>query len=69
VFEYSAPHDGHVSLEVLDQFGDRVAVPARGWTGRGIHVAEWDPREKAPGRYRLRLRAAGHQRTAGITLV
>jgi hypothetical protein len=69
VLQYNLPQDGHVSLEVLDRFGDRVAVPARGWTTRGIHAAEWNLRGKPSDRYRFRLRVAGHERVGDIKLV
>ena len=69
VIQYSLPQDGHASLEVLDQFGDRVAVPARGGTRRGVHVAEWNLRGKAPSLYRLRLRTVGHERFGSFRLV
>jgi hypothetical protein len=59
LIEYNLPEDGHASLEMYDVFGERVGVLARGWTRRGVHVADWSTQGTTPGAYCCRLMANG----------
>jgi len=59
LIEYNLPADGHASLEMYDVFGERVGVLARGWTRRGVHMADWSTQGIAPGVYCCRLMANG----------
>jgi len=57
--EYNLPADGDAALEMYDMFGQRVGVLAQGWTRRGVHLADWNTQEAAPGLYCCRLMAEG----------
>ena len=59
LIEFNLPADGHAALEMYDVFGERVGVLARGWTRRGLHMADWSTQGKAPGLYGCRLMANG----------
>jgi hypothetical protein len=59
VIEYNLPSDGHTSLEIYDASGERVAVLARGWSRRGVHMAHWRAERTASGVYGCRLVAQG----------
>ena len=57
--EYNLPADGDAILEMYDVFGQRVGVLAQGWTGRGVHFADWNTQKASPGLYCCRLVAGG----------
>ncbi len=59
LFEYNLPADGHAAVEMYDALGRRVGVLAQGWTRRGVHLADWNTEDAAPGLYSCRLTAAG----------
>ena len=68
VVEYNLPADGHASLEMYDAFGERVAVLARGWSRRGVHMADWSTERTASGVYGCRLMAHGVDSTTCLTV-
>jgi hypothetical protein len=68
VIEYNLPEDGHASIELYDAFDERVGVLARGWTSRGVHVAEWSTPRTPAGVYCCRLIANGVTLTRAVLL-
>jgi uncharacterized protein (DUF362 family) len=68
VIEYKLPTDGHASLDLVNSAGERVGVLAEGWKGKGVHVATWNTRRKAPGTYYCRLRSNGVDQAGTIML-
>jgi uncharacterized protein (DUF362 family) len=66
--EFNLPADADASLEMLDAYGARIDVLARGRTKRGVHMVDWAAARRAPGVYRCRLTAKGIIRTAHIAL-
>lgn len=61
---YALPHAGHVTLELLDVTGRRVATLVDGVRPAGRAVADFDAARMGAGVYFARLRAAGGTRTA-----
>jgi hypothetical protein len=59
LIEYNLPADGDAALEMYEVFGERVGVLARGWTRRGLHLADWSTQGTAPGLYCCQLMAHG----------
>jgi hypothetical protein len=71
---FTLAHEGHVTLEVLDLAGTRVATLVDGVAAAGGHVARWDGRDasgarRAAGVYFARLSAAGQRVSAKLLLV
>jgi hypothetical protein len=68
LIEFNLPADGHAALEMYNVFGERVGVLARGWTRRGVHVADWSTQGTAPGLYCCRLVAHGVTSARAVSL-
>jgi hypothetical protein len=71
---FTLAHEGHVTLEVLDLAGTRVATLVDGVAAAGGHVARWDGRDasgarRAAGVYFARQSAAGQRVSAKLLLV
>jgi len=68
VIEYNLPADSRAVIELHNQTGDRVGIPAQGRIQRGIHMAEWPALGMPPGMYRCRLRANGFEQIQSFAL-
>ncbi|MEM8560084.1 MAG: T9SS type A sorting domain-containing protein, partial [Bacteroidota bacterium] len=66
--EYALPQAGHVSLEVYDVMGRRVAVLADEIQAAGRYSASWSAEALAAGTYVAVLRADGQMQTRRMVL-
>jgi len=56
-FRYALPEDAHVSLEVFDVSGRRVATVVKGRERAGFKTVRWNAGTLPSGTYFYRLRA------------
>ena len=54
--EYRLPMSGYIRLEILDNEGQTVAVPAEGFRVAGVHMTNWNTQNHSAGKYVYRLR-------------
>ncbi len=67
VFDLSLPRNGEVEVSVCGPDGSVVGRPFAGRIAAGVHHVVWDDRV-APGRYAVRLRGEGWDRTVMVDL-
>jgi hypothetical protein len=69
VFEYRLPAASHVSVDVLNNSGERIAMLTDAWKGRGIHPVEWNLREKPAGDYYVRFTTNAYEEVKKFSLL
>ncbi|RMD97972.1 MAG: DUF4331 domain-containing protein, partial [Calditrichaeota bacterium] len=67
--EYEVFKAGHVTLEIFDTVGRRVATLVDGPQEAGVHVVSWRPQGRATGVYFARVTAGRETQTIKLTLL
>lgn len=69
VLEYQLPAAGHVSVDVLNASGERMAVLADVRRSRGIHPVEWNVKGKPAGDYYIKFKTGIYEKIKKVSLV
>ena len=68
LLQYQIPRSGHVSLEVFNSLGQKVATLVDGEKPAGIHQVEFDAAGLGAGVYYYRLQAEGFESTKNMVV-
>jgi hypothetical protein len=63
VIDYSIPSNGHVTLEIFNEAGEKIDVLVDTWRAAGSHMATWEVNGRPAGAYFYRLRTNGFTQT------
>jgi len=67
--EYGIPRPAHVTLEIYNSLGQKIAVLVNERQSRGRHRVNWNANGHASGTYLFRIRAGDFEQSRRMTLV
>jgi hypothetical protein len=69
VFKYTMPQDSHVSLEIFDMLGRRIAVLVDETQSAGYHQVTWDAGDQVSGTYFYNIKIGDFAKKGSMTLL